>query len=97
MSIDEEKLKALWPTEPEPQDQQQALEKVLQKSTQVTAVKDVASLFVGWAWVIFLGFGASAYSAKRRFTLHKQAKNNTKPTATTNTQSIVLPGEKNEH
>jgi len=70
--MNEEKLKSLWPEEPVSQEQQEALKKVLKKTERVVATKDVASLFVGWIWVIFLGFGASAYSAKRRFELHKQ-------------------------
>lgn len=74
MSIDEEQLKALWPDEPEPIDDKLALKAVLQKSEKAVAVKDVASLFVGWIWVVLLGFGASAYSAKRRLVLHKQQK-----------------------
>ncbi|MFQ3249356.1 MAG: putative RND superfamily exporter protein [Glaciecola sp.] len=74
MSIDEEKLKAIWSDEPELQSDKQALDKVLKKSAKVVATKDIASLFVGWVWVVFLGFGASAYSAKRRLSLHQQHK-----------------------
>lgn len=74
MSIDEEKLKALWSQQPASEDDQVALGKILKKSSQVTASKDVAGIFIGWLWVIFLGFGASAYSAKRRLHIHKQAR-----------------------
>lgn len=74
MSIDEEKLRALWSDEPETQSDDKALDGVLRKSANVVATKDVASLFVGWIWVIFLGFGASAYSAKRRLELHHKNK-----------------------
>lgn len=55
-------------------DENKALQQVLNKSSNATAFKDVAGLFIGWCWVILLGFGASAYSAKRRIDLHKQPK-----------------------
>jgi hypothetical protein len=51
-----------------------ALKKVLSTSANITAVKDVSGLFVGWIWVLFLGFGASMYSAKRKLELHNQQK-----------------------
>lgn len=72
MSIEEEKLKTLWANESPTIDEKKALEKVLKKTQRITAVKDVSSIFVGWVWVIFLGFGASAFSAKRQFELHRQ-------------------------
>ncbi len=72
MSIEEEKLKALWSIESPVIDENKALEKVLKETRRVIAVKDVSSIFVGWIWVIFLGFGASAFSAKRKFELHRQ-------------------------
>jgi hypothetical protein len=74
MSVEEDRIKALWSEDPEPQDDTVALDKVLNKSQRIGAAKDVASIFVGWLWVLFLGFGASAYSAKRRFELHQQEK-----------------------
>ena len=74
MSIDEEKLKALWSDEPEPLDDDTALQKVLQKSQQSVIANDVGSIFVGWVWVIVLGFGASAYSVKRRLELRHAKK-----------------------
>nr|WP_041246607.1 hypothetical protein [Glaciecola nitratireducens] len=72
MSIEEEKLKALWAIESPAIDEHKALEKVLKETQRITAVKDVSSIFVGWVWVIFLGFGASAFSAKRKLELHRQ-------------------------
>ena len=74
MSPDEKKLKMLLSESSAVSDENKALEQVLRKSSNVTAFKDVASLFVGWCWVILLGFGASAYSARRRLNLHKQHK-----------------------
>jgi hypothetical protein len=74
MSPDEKKLKILLSESSAVSDENKALEQVLRKSSNVTAFKDVASLFVGWCWVILLGFGASAYSARRRLNLHKQHK-----------------------
>lgn len=72
MSIEEEKLKALWAIESPSIDERKALEKVLKETQRITAVKDVSSIFVGWVWVIFLGLGASAFSAKRKLELHRQ-------------------------
>jgi hypothetical protein len=72
VSIEEEKLKALWAIESPSIDERKALEKVLKETQRITAVKDVSSIFVGWVWVIFLGFGASAFSAKRKLELHRQ-------------------------
>lgn len=72
LSIEEEELKALWANDLPAVDENKALDKVLNETQQVTAIKDVSSIFVGWVWVIFLGFGASAFSAKRQFELHKE-------------------------
>lgn len=74
MSPDEKKLKQLLSENPAVSDENKALQQVLRKSSDVTAFKDVASLFVGWCWVILLGFAASAYSARRRLDLHQQNK-----------------------
>ncbi|MDN4504338.1 hypothetical protein QX776_18155 [Alteromonadaceae bacterium BrNp21-10] len=79
MDTQEDKIKSIWRETTPDVDPQLALRKVLNKSFQVTAVKDVVSLFVGWAWVILLGFGASAYSAKRRFDSHKSQPRSTAP------------------
>lgn len=98
MSIDEEKLKALWLETPDGADssndldsidERQALNRVLKKSAETVAAKDVASLFIGWLWVVFLGFGASAFSAKRRFELHKQRSTNLAMNKPTNANKIV--------
>ena len=72
MKLEEDELKVLWEQDSPDLDEHAALSRVLKSSAQLTGVKDVAGLFVGWIWVIFLGFGASAYSAKRRFELHQQ-------------------------
>ena len=72
MSIDEEELRSLWELTPAESDAEDALKKVLDRSSNITAVKDVTSLFIGWVWVVFLGFGASMYSAKRKFELHNK-------------------------
>lgn len=74
MALDEEKLKALMSEENYLIDEDNSLEKVLAAGKKVTAAKDVASMFVGWIWVVFLGFGASLYSAKRQLEKHKEAK-----------------------
>ena len=74
MAIDEEKLKALMSEEVLHSDENKSLEKVLTGGKKVTAAKDVARMFVGWIWVVFLGFGASMYSAKRQMEKHKKAK-----------------------
>ncbi len=74
MELDEEKLKALMNENVTHVDEDKSLEKVLSDGKKVAAVKDVSSIFVGWVWVLFLGFGASLYSAKRRFDKHKQVK-----------------------
>ncbi|MDU0355201.1 hypothetical protein RS130_16005 [Paraglaciecola aquimarina] len=72
MRNEENQLRALWADDPEPDNEEDSLEKLLSKSKKITAAKDVMSIFVGWVWVLFLGVGASAYSAKRRLELHKQ-------------------------
>lgn len=72
MNLDEETLKAMASADPIQSNQEKALKTVLNKSARTTAVKDVGSMFVGWLWVIFLGFGASMYSAKRKLELHKK-------------------------
>lgn len=72
MSFDEEKLRAMWQEDTAHTDEDKALKKVLSTSSDVTAIKDVTGLFVGWIWVVFLGFGASMYSAKRKLELHNQ-------------------------
>ncbi|PKG97713.1 hypothetical protein [Paraglaciecola sp. MB-3u-78] len=74
MSPDEEQLKKLFNESAPVTDENKALQQVLRKSSNTTAIKDVGSLFIGWVWVLLLGFGASAYSAKRRFDLHQQQK-----------------------
>ncbi|MFS1701332.1 hypothetical protein [Alteromonas sp. AMM-1] len=70
MTTDEEKLKALFQASSPETNHDLALSKVLAKSHKVTAVKDVAGLFTGWIWVVFLGFGASLYSARRQMQKH---------------------------
>ncbi|MFT4939882.1 MAG: hypothetical protein ACI88A_002931 [Paraglaciecola sp.] len=72
MKLEENELRTLWEQDAPETDENVALSRVLNTSAQLTGVKDIAGLFVGWIWVIFLGFGASAYSAKRRFELHQQ-------------------------
>lgn len=74
MSFDEDKLRAMWQENTPQSDEDEALKKVLSTSSNITAVKDVAGIFVGWIWVLFLGFGASMYSAKRKLELHNQQK-----------------------
>jgi hypothetical protein len=74
MSPDEEQLKKLLNESAPITDENKALQQVLRKSSNTTAIKDVGSLFIGWFWVLLLGLGASAYSAKRRFDLHQQQK-----------------------
>tara|TARA_R110000744_G_scaffold79036_4_gene155371 strand:+ start:4424 stop:4702 length:279 start_codon:yes stop_codon:yes gene_type:complete len=74
MSFDEDKLRTMWQEDTPQSDEDEALKKVLSTSSNITAVKDVTGLFVGWIWVIFLGFGASMYSAKRKLELHNQQK-----------------------
>ena len=74
MSFDEGKLRAMWQEDTPQSNEDEALKKVLLTSSNLTAVKDVTSLFIGWIWVVFLGFGASMYSAKRKFELHNQNK-----------------------
>jgi hypothetical protein len=71
VSPDEKQLKKLLSESTPVTDENKALKQVLNKSSNVTAFKDVAGLFIGWFWVVLLGFGASAYSAKRRIDLHK--------------------------
>lgn len=74
MSFDEDKLRTMWQENTPQSDEDKALKKVLSTSSNITAVKDVSGLFVGWIWVLFLGFGASMYSAKRKLELHNQQK-----------------------
>lgn len=74
MNPEENELKNLLGESPAAKDENKALRQVLRKSSNITACRDVASLFVGWCWVILLGFGASAYSAKRRLDIHQQHK-----------------------
>ena len=80
MSPDEEQLKKLLNQSAPVTDEDKALQQVLRKSSNTTAIKDVGSLFVGWFWVLLLGFGASAYSAKRRFDLRQKQKQKQKQT-----------------
>nr|WP_136249454.1 hypothetical protein [Ningiella ruwaisensis] len=68
----EERLKALWAEEPETSNEKIALQKVLRRTKRVSAAKDVMSIFVGWVWVVLLGLGASAYSAKQQRVLHRK-------------------------
>jgi predicted RND superfamily exporter protein len=88
MSLDEDKLKSLWQDTSPETNEDAALEKVLSRSSNLTAVKDVTSLFVGWIWVVFLGFGASMYSAKRKLELHNQHNKKTKTISPTNNNNI---------
>jgi hypothetical protein len=74
MSPDEEQLKKLLNESAPVTDENKALQQVLRKSSNTTAIKDVGSLFIGWVRVLLLGFGASAYSAKRSFDLQQQQK-----------------------
>jgi len=74
MSIEEDKLKAIWSEEPKYSNEEEKLSQVLTKTNTVVASKDIASIFVGWLWTLFLGFGASAYSAKRQYELHHEKK-----------------------
>ncbi len=90
MSFDEEKLRSMWQESTPQPDEEAALKKVLSTSSNMTAAKDVTGLFVGWVWVILLGFGASMYSAKRKLELHNQQRKalNQKPPQNNN-----YPGE----
>ncbi|WP_175623899.1 hypothetical protein [Pseudocolwellia agarivorans] len=72
MNLDEDELKLMWQETIPTTNEDKALKKVLEKSSKVTAAKDVTGLFFGWIWVVFLGFGASMYSAKRKLELHSQ-------------------------
>jgi len=74
MSPDEKQLKKLLSDSTPVTDENKALQQVLRRSSNVTAIKDVTSLFVGWCWVVLLGFGASAYSARRRLNIEQQQK-----------------------
>ena len=74
MSLSEDKFKSLWQETPPETNEDAALKKVLSRSSNITTLKDVTSLFLGWLWVVFLGFGASMYSAKRKLELHHQEK-----------------------
>lgn len=79
MSVEENKLKAMWSNEPTYSNSDDELSHVLTKAKAVVATRDVASIFVAWVWTTFLGFGASLYCAKRRYEQHQEEnKNNTK-------------------
>lgn len=78
MSLDEVQLKKLLKQSSPVTDENKALEQVLKRSTNVTAIKDVSGLFIGWCWVVLLGFGATAYTARHRLNLHKQQKKHNK-------------------
>ncbi len=80
MNLSEDELKLMWQETKPIVNEEEELKKVLNKSSNTTAAKDVTGLFFGWIWVVFLGFGASMYSAKRKLDLHKktQLKNKTK-------------------
>ncbi|MDO7085274.1 hypothetical protein WNY51_12000 [Pseudocolwellia sp. AS88] len=79
MNLSEDELKLMWQETKPIVNEEEELKKVLNKSSNTTAAKDVTGLFFGWIWVVFLGFGASMYSAKRKLDLHKktQLKNKT--------------------
>jgi len=70
VNLDEEKLRYLLSEDIDDIGEAQSLQKVLSDGKKAVALKDVASVFVGWVWVVFLGFGASLYSAKRRYQKH---------------------------
>lgn len=70
MKQEENDLKQLWSNDMPHSDTSASLAKVLKKASVTTGVKDIATLFLGWLWVLLMGFGASAYSAKRNFDLH---------------------------
>lgn len=76
MKFDETSLKRLANEDAPRINDDKALEKVLSQSSKLTSTKDVASLFVAWIWVLFLGFGGAIYSAKRRYELHQQQRKN---------------------
>jgi len=73
MSFNEDELKSMWQDTAPISNEDKALKKVLENSAKVTATKDVSGLFFGWVWVVFLGFGASMYSAKRKLELHNKS------------------------
>lgn len=77
MNSDEDKLKSLWQDTTLDSNGDEALKRVLSTTSRMTSLKDVTSLFIGWIWVVFLGFGASMYSAKRKFDQNNQQKRNT--------------------
>jgi len=85
MKFNEDELKLMWQESEPVVNEEEELKKVLSKSSNVTAAKDVTGLFFGWVWVVFLGFGASMYSAKRKLELHK--KNDLKKNTIINKQS----------
>lgn len=87
MSLDEDSLKALIQKDLPQINEAQALEKVLDRSSKITATKDIASLFIGWLWVLVLGFGGSIYSAKRKFDLHHQQQANSLATLPKNNKN----------
>lgn len=69
MKFDEKALKAQWQSDVPTYDEDIQLKKVLSNTAKQTAMKDIMALFVGWIWVVFLGVGASVYSANRKLKL----------------------------
>jgi len=95
MSVEEDKLKAIWSNEPNYSNEHEKLTQVLTKTHMSVATKDIASIFVGWLWTIFLGFGASAYSAKRQYELHQESSNTSKDE--TGRESVDEPSNKHNN
>tara|TARA_R110001592_G_scaffold103247_2_gene290974 strand:+ start:13148 stop:13414 length:267 start_codon:yes stop_codon:yes gene_type:complete len=50
-------------------DPEQSLHKALKAAKSKNASRDILTLFTGWVWVLFAGFGASIYTEvhKRKY------------------------------
>lgn len=68
MKLDEQEIKQLLNGDAvnTKQSDEQSLLKVLESGKNITATKDILGLFIGWVWVVLVGFGASAYVAQQR-------------------------------
>lgn len=85
---DLDEIKTLLNQEPTPgYDPDQSLKRVLSHAKQHTATRDIATFFISWIWMLFVGFGASMHQArhrrhpaKRRSSPRKQSTNHSKST-----------------
>ena len=76
MAKQEQQLKTLLMNNQPELDMSASLKTVLRNASGTRSIKDVASIFVAWAWILLLGFGTSLFSARHQYQKHQQIKVN---------------------